>query len=109
LFLHPPGIVAALAPFAWLGDLTSDSVGFLTARVAWLLIGGSSAILVWRILWPMNRFAAVFAGLFYGVFYPAVVVAHTTLMEAPQNLVLLLGMWIISRQLPDRRLKNWHR
>jgi alpha-1,2-mannosyltransferase len=65
--------------------------------------------LVWRILLPMNRFAAVFGGLFYGVFYPAVVVAHTTLMEAPQNLVLLLGVWIISRQLPAQRLKTWHR
>jgi alpha-1,2-mannosyltransferase len=107
LLLHPPGIVAALAPFAWLGNLTSDSVGFLAARLAWLAIGALSAILVWRILRPLNPFAAVFAGLFYAVFYPAIYVTHTILIEAPQNLVLLLAIWIISRQPRRHRTKSW--
>ena len=42
LFLHPPGIIVALLPFAGLGEFTSDPTGMLAARVAWLL-GGVNA------------------------------------------------------------------
>ena len=51
LLLHPPGIVVALSPFAALGALTTDSTGFLVARLCWLLLGGISAALVAAIVW----------------------------------------------------------
>src|SRR5919112_759301 len=46
LFLHPPGILLALSPFAALGAVTSDSVGLAVARVAFWGIGALNAGLV---------------------------------------------------------------
>src|SRR4051794_25123499 len=39
VFLHPPGVVLALTPFAWLGRLTTDHTGFVAAVLAFALLG----------------------------------------------------------------------
>ena len=45
LFLHPPGVALALAPFAGMGWLTHDALGLAAARVAWTCIGATNALL----------------------------------------------------------------
>ncbi len=49
LFLHPPGILVALSPFAALGALTSDVVGLAAARVAFWILGAVNAALLTRL------------------------------------------------------------
>src|SRR4051794_34211857 len=49
VLLPPPGILLALAPFAELGRLTSDSTGLAAARLAFIAVGALNAALVVRI------------------------------------------------------------
>ena len=98
LLLHPPGVVLALSPFAALGMVTTDTTGFLLARLTWLLLGGVCAALVVAIVWPLGRRAALVAGVFAATFYPAVYISHTLLIEQLQSTLLLLAVLIISRR-----------
>ena len=52
LFLHPPGIVVALVPFAALGRVIGDPSGIEVATLAWFGIGALNAVLVTSILRP---------------------------------------------------------
>ena len=69
LFLHPPGIVVALAPFAAFGTWTSDGLGMAAARLTWILLGGVNAALVVLILRKMGLTAPVSGGLFYAAYF----------------------------------------
>ena len=91
LLLHPPGITLVLAPFAALGRLAGDSVGMAAARLAFMLIGALSAVLVWRIARRVSPRAGLVAGLFYAVWQPAAYAERTTLLEPLVNLGLLGG------------------
>ena len=46
LFLHPPGVVVALSPFAAFGAATHDGWGFAAGRIAWMLMGSATAALI---------------------------------------------------------------
>jgi alpha-1,2-mannosyltransferase len=52
LLLHPPGIPLALQPFAALGAVTGDPLAMESARVAFMLLGAGSSLLIHRILLP---------------------------------------------------------
>jgi hypothetical protein len=67
LFLHPPGIVVALVPFAALGRVIGDPSGIEVATLAWFGIGALNAVLVSTILRPLGVVAALIGGLFYAV------------------------------------------
>lgn len=71
LFLHPPGILLALSPFAALGALTSDPVGLATARVASWVLGAVNAALVTRLAARYGLVPAAVAGLLYALWFPA--------------------------------------
>jgi alpha-1,2-mannosyltransferase len=95
LFLHPPGIVVALLPFAALGRVIGDPYGMEAATLAWLGIGALNAVLVSRILRPLGVPAALVGGLFYAVFYPAVFIERSTLLEAPAATVTLVALLLL--------------
>ena len=95
LFLHPPGMLLLLSPFAAAAQLTSDSYGFAAARLAWMVLGAVNAVLIWRILRPIGMVAAVFGGLGYAVFYPAVYSDKSTLLESPATTALLVAMLLL--------------
>lgn len=109
LFLQPPGVLLALAPFAALGSVTSEGLGFAVARLAWVAMGALNAVLVTRIARPWGRRAALLGGLFYAVWWPAVYVERTTMLEGLGTLSLLLALRILAaadtrdRQVRDRR------
>jgi hypothetical protein len=92
LFLQPPGIVIALIPFAALGAATHDSLGFIVARLAWMLLGGVNAVLVARLLRRTGTLAAVAGGVFYAVYYPAIHIERSILLEGLTNACLVVAL-----------------
>jgi alpha-1,2-mannosyltransferase len=96
LFLHPPGIVLALAPFAALAQLTSDASGFVVARLCFMIIGGVNAVLVARFLLPSGRVAAVLGGAVYAIFWPAIYSERTVMLQVLANTCLLVSLIAIS-------------
>lgn len=104
LFLHPPMILLALTPFAGLAQLTSDSVGFAAARVAWMLLGVFNATAITRILRPLGRLSAVAGGLAYALYFPAAYTESTTMLEGLANTFLLAALIFLSRGRSTSRL-----
>jgi len=93
-FLHPPGIVVLMAPFAALGQVLSQPVAMAAARVAVLVVGLFSVVLVWRLARGPQIARAAAAGA-YAV-APAVLIAeHTVLLEPLVNLGGLLALGIL--------------
>jgi alpha-1,2-mannosyltransferase len=97
LFLHPPGILVALLPFAALGRVIGYPYGIEAATLAWFGIGALNAVLVSRILRPLGVLAALVGGLFYAIFYPAVFIEHSTLLEAPAATATLVALRLLTR------------
>lgn len=90
-FLHPPGIVLLMAPFAAMGRVLSQPVAMAAARVAVLAVGLVCVALVWRLA-RGPRIARVAAAGAYAV-APAVLIAeHTVLLEPLVNLGGLLAL-----------------
>ncbi len=106
LFLHPPGIVLLLVPFAGLGQLIGDPTAFAIARVAAMLVGSLTAVLVMWLLRPIHPTAAVIGGLFYAVFWPAAHVERSTLLEGPQNTLLVISLLCIVPSASASRLSR---
>jgi alpha-1,2-mannosyltransferase len=98
VFLHPPGILIALSPFAALGAVTSDPTGLAAARVAFWLIGGINAALVARVAARHGRLAAVVGGLCYALSYPAIFAERTPLLEPLGNTGLLIALLLLGRR-----------
>jgi hypothetical protein len=94
LFLHPPGIAVALAPFAAFGTWTSDALGMAAARLAWILLGGINAALIVLTLRKVGPWAAIAGGLFYAGYLPAIYSEHTTLLEALGTAGILSALFI---------------
>jgi alpha-1,2-mannosyltransferase len=97
VFLHPPGILLALSPFAALGAATSDPTGLVTARVAFWVLGGVNAALVARVAARHGRLAAGVGGLCYALWFPAVFAERTTLLEPLGNTALLVALLLLGR------------
>lgn len=106
LFLHPPGITVALLPFAAMTHWTSDSTGFMTARVAFMLVGAANAVLVTRIALRWGTRAAVVAGGLYGLSYAAANAEYATMLEPLGSLCLLAGVASLLRSAA-RDSRRW--
>jgi hypothetical protein len=96
LLLHPPGITLVLAPFAALGRLVGeDPVGLAAARLAFMAVGATSAVLVWVVARRLSPRAGLVAGLGYAVWQPAAYAERTTLLEPLVNLGLLAALALL--------------
>jgi len=95
VLLHPPGILLALAPFAELGRLTSDSTGLMVARLAFMVVGGINAALVLRLASRFGVLAAVVGGGFYALWTPAIYSERTTLLEPLAGTALLICLLLL--------------
>lgn len=94
IMLHPPGVLMAVAPAAWIGRLTSDRTGFALAMLAFTALGAASAVLVvvvarrlgigWR--------AATAGGLFYAMWFLSVRNEYLIRLEPLGNLLVLCGI-----------------
>jgi alpha-1,2-mannosyltransferase len=92
--VHPPAAVLALTPFAALGRLTTDHVGFVIACLAWMALGAANSLLVMRIVRRagLGVGASVVGGLGYAVWYEATRAEYATRLEPLGNCLLLLGV-----------------
>lgn len=104
LFLHPPMILLALAPFAGLAQVTSEGFAFSAARVAWMLLGAFNAIAVARLLRPLGLLSAVVGGLAYALYFPAAYAESTTMLEGLANTFLLASLLLLTRGRSRARL-----
>jgi hypothetical protein len=106
LFLHPPGITLALLPFAALTRWTSDSTAFMAARVAFMLVGAASTVLVTRIALRWGVRAAAVAGGLYGLSYAAANAEYATMLE-PVGTVCLLAAVLALLRSGERGSRGW--
>lgn len=104
LFLHPPGIILALAPFALVGRIFGDPTGFAAARLGWMMLGAANAALVMRIVRRHGRVAALLAGTFYAIFPPAVYGEHSTQLEGLATTCMLVALLLLTT---ERRTPGW--
>ena len=82
-FVHPPGIIVVLTPFAWLAGLTSDPVAVASARVFFAAAGAGSAALVVWLLREYGRWPAAAGGLLYAVWSAAALGESAVVMMEP--------------------------
>lgn len=97
LFLHPPGIVLILAPFAALTHVVSDPTALITARLAVISLGAVNTVLVARLAWPWGRAAGLSAGVLYAVLPLAASPETLTFLEPFGTTSLLLAVWLLNR------------
>lgn len=95
LLLHAPGVPVALLPFALIGLQTSDSTGMALARLAIMVMGAVTAVLVARVLKPLGAGAAVIGGLAYAVYWPAVYVERAAWLEGFGSFLTVLAMLLV--------------
>ena len=101
LFIQPPGIVVAAAPFAALGSVLGDQVGIAVGRLAFEAVGGLNAVLVFLNLRRFGRPAAIVGGVLYAVLLPAVYAERSILLEPIGTLGILAALLLLTRD--DRR------
>lgn len=97
VFLQPPGVLVVLAPFAWLGSVTTDPTGVVAARLCFIGVGALNTVLVMLLGRRFGGVAAVLAGIGYAVFLPAAYSERSTLLEPVGTLGLLLAALLIDR------------
>jgi alpha-1,2-mannosyltransferase len=95
VLVHPPGSVVLLSPFALLGKLTTDSTGWVTARIFVMLLGAFNAAVVFVIARRISLVAAVVAGGLYAVRAPVVHVERTTMLEAFVLMAIVVALWAL--------------
>ena len=97
VFLHPPVMSLVLTPFAALGHLTSDRVGFVAANVGFTLLSALNAALVVRVAERMGltRRSAAVAGLFYALWFGAINAEFLARLEPLGNLFLIAGLYFV--------------
>ena len=104
VFLHPPGVVLATAPFGLLAEVAGDPTGLGAARLTWMLLGAVNCVLVARIVWPVGVLPAALGALFYAFSAAAIYTEWTTLLVAPAQTCVLLAILLLTRigpSLPD--------
>ncbi len=97
VFLHPPGILILLAPFAAIGMVVGDSVGIFLAREAFVLLGCLNAALVTRVLWHRDRTAAIAGGVIYASWGVTVISEFRLNLVTVQSTMFLLALLIVAK------------
>ncbi len=97
LFLHPPGMLVLLVPFAELSHLVTDSWSLAGAKLFLVAIGVANTVLVARLLRPFGIVAIVAGAGLYAVWSGPALVERTVFLEPVLNLSLLLVLWLFSR------------
>ncbi|MDQ7994169.1 MAG: glycosyltransferase 87 family protein [Propionicimonas sp.] len=97
LFLHPPGILLGLGPFAAAGGLLGDPAGMAAARVGFMVVGAANVVLIHRLLRPAGSLAAAVGAGLYAVWLPSAYVERTVRLEGLATLLLLLSLLFVQR------------
>jgi hypothetical protein len=92
LFVHPPGVVLAQVPIAWLGGLVGEPDALAVSRCLVGVIGAVTAVLVARLLLPRGLLAAAAGGVVAALFSPAVASERVALLEPALSLGLVVAL-----------------
>jgi hypothetical protein len=103
VLLHPPGIVVALSPFAALAHLVSDATAFELARLVFMALGATNAVLAAAVGLRSSVAAGLVTGLLYALWPPAIYAEVTTLLTPWSTLGLLLALFLVYRRPADSR------
>ncbi len=98
VLLHPPGLIYLLTPLAALGHVIGDANGWAVARVAMMMVGALSAVLVYLICRRFGPVAAIGGGLLYAVWVPAINGETSTFLECIPNALLLLALLLLGSE-----------
>lgn len=96
VFLHPPGILAWLAPFTWLAPKTA----LLVARAVTACVGALNVVLVARIV---RGWAGVCAALFFATWWETVLTDRGVFLEPLMNAAGLGALALVSLPATTRR------
>ena len=99
VFLHPPVMLFVAAPFALLGHLTSDHLGFAAANIGFAFLGALNASLVTMVgrRLGLSHRAALIGGGFYAVWLAAGGAEYLIRLEPLGNTALLAGLLVLLR------------
>jgi hypothetical protein len=92
LFVHPPGVVLAQVPIAWLGRLVGEPSALAVSRCLVAGIGALTAVLVARLLLSRGLLAAGMGGVVAALFGPAVAADRVALLEPALSLGLVVAL-----------------
>jgi alpha-1,2-mannosyltransferase len=92
LFVHPPGVVLAQVPIAWLAQLVGEPSALAVSRCLAAGIGALTAVLVARLLLPRGLLAAGIGGAVAALFGPAVAADRVALLEGALSLGLVVAL-----------------
>ncbi|RIX28272.1 DUF2029 domain-containing protein [Amnibacterium setariae] len=81
LFLQPPGVVVASAPFALLANLTGDATAFAIGRTVFALVGALNGVLVAVALRRWGPAAMLVGGTLYALSFAAAYDERTITLE----------------------------
>ena len=97
-FIHPPTIVLVGQPFAWLGRVTTDRLGFLVENWAFVFVGALTAafLVVAARSWGASRGAALTGGALYAVWIVPVLADSSARLEPLGNLLLAISLWLLA-------------
>lgn len=104
VFLQPPGLVLATAPFAALASFIGDSHAFVIARGGFALLGAVNAVLVAANLRRSGLLTAAVGGLIYALAWPAVYLERTIALEVPGTTAILISLLLLRVSDSGRRL-----
>ncbi|MFQ4147216.1 hypothetical protein AAGW05_00725 [Arthrobacter sp. LAPM80] len=95
VLVHPPGIALLMVPFAFIGQLFSDTAGIGAARVFFAMIGALNAVLI-GVLLRRWGYVAVLAGAFLYSVSPVATIAERSIMLSPLLTVCTLAAMLSS-------------
>lgn len=111
VLLHPPALTILLTPFAVLGRLTDDHVGFMVAVIASMALGAVNAVLATVVCsrMGMSRAAALLGGAFYALWLGSAQAEYQIRLEPLGNAFILLGLlaYLSSRKPGSRSAALW--
>lgn len=99
VLLHPPGLALLLSPFAALGALAGDDVGFRVATLACSVLAATSAVLV--VLTArrlgLSRAGALAGGVFLAVWFGTLTADYAPRLEGVGTFFFLLAAYLLVR------------
>lgn len=95
LFVHPPGMLLGLTPFAWLAEWTGDSFAMTSAKVLFAVLGATCAALISFLLLRFGVAAALVGGGLYAAWSATASGETMLMMGVLLNLALLVSLLLL--------------
>ncbi|MCE1175103.1 MAG: glycosyltransferase family 39 protein [Propionibacteriales bacterium] len=96
LLLHPPGLLIFLQPFVAVGSVIGDQLANLVARVAFMVLGALTTVLIYRLLAVRGIVPGLLGAGFYLVFFPAIYSERTTRLEGLASFVVVWALVLLA-------------